>query len=136
MKLWRVSRILNNCSPFDASLLDLTEAQLDFIILQEAEEHPGTLVITRGGQQAGLPPVRAWAAKERAWDEVLRGPALEARHQDKELTALRAAIERVKAAKGAPAPGVGNLAARVQVGQGGRFVPLDLLRPRGGKSIS
>lgn len=116
VKLWRVSRVLG-CSPFDASLLGHTEAQLDFILLMEADEHPGTLVITKKGEEIRQPAARAWAAREKAWDAVLQGEALAVKNRDADLTALREGIERVKREAGVLGRGAGGLRARVWRGQ-------------------
>lgn len=103
------------CSPFSPELLAHTEAQLDFILMKTAEEHPGSLVITRAGQEIGKPSARAWASREVAWDAVLQGKALAERHGDADLAELRAGIERVRRERGAVS-GVGGLAARIQKG--------------------
>lgn len=69
-KLWQVSQLLK-CSPFDPTLLEHTEAQLDFILEMYATDHPDEYTFVRQGDVPALsdPERRA------AWDRVLTGSA-------------------------------------------------------------
>lgn len=70
-------------NPFSDTLLNLTEAQLDFILEMESIDHPDQLTFSRSGD-APVTEVKA------AWDSVLRGPA----KQDYYGASLVAAIKR------------------------------------------
>lgn len=73
-KLWQVSRLLGDRSPFDPYVLDHNEAQLDFILEMYALENPRRARFVRPDQPSeGLKHSQAQAR----WVDVLRGSALQ-----------------------------------------------------------
>lgn len=78
-----VSVIQGHKNPFRDEIIDLNEAQLDFILEMESIDHPDQLSFKRGSG-AAEPEIKA------AWDSVLRGPA----KQDYYGASLVAAIKR------------------------------------------
>jgi hypothetical protein len=73
-KLWQVSRLLGDRSPFDPYILEHNEAQLDFILEMYALENPRRARFIRPGQVTeGLKRSQSQAR----WVDVLRGPALQ-----------------------------------------------------------
>lgn len=72
-KLWEVSRILGNRSPFDPYILEHTEAQLDFILEMYAKDNPRTRRFVRPGRiEDGTREVMV----TKGWADVLTGAAL------------------------------------------------------------
>lgn len=68
-KLWQVSQLLH-LSPFDPTLLNHNEAQLDFILLMYVRDNPkGPLRVTRTGESG--PAAESEVAA--AWADVLTG---------------------------------------------------------------
>lgn len=70
-KLWRVSRILGNISPFNEELLRHNEAQLDFIMEMYAEDHEEEYEFVRPSKPKPLAMHERLAAME----NVLLGPS-------------------------------------------------------------
>ena len=66
-KIWRVSRILGNISPFSDELLRHTEAQLDFILEMYAKDHPDEYRLVRTGDPGEKTPAEIAAAWESAF---------------------------------------------------------------------
>jgi hypothetical protein len=69
-KIWRVSRILGDASPFEDKIMDLSEPQMTFILEMYIKDNPDELRLVRGGKENLIPMVM------KNWTEVLRGKAL------------------------------------------------------------
>ncbi len=94
----------------------MTEAQLDWCLLMQAQDAPGTLVITRGGKETAKPAARVWIDRQQAWDQVLIGEALAEHQNSRQMSMLQEAADRVKREKRQFHPGVGALKPTLRVG--------------------
>ena len=70
-KLWRVSRILNNCNPFGDEIKQLNLVQIDFILRMYSREHPDEFTMADKELQAGEKEPQIYAE----WHNKLRGKA-------------------------------------------------------------
>lgn len=63
-KLWRISRVLGNISPFSDTVLNHTETQMDFILESYALDNPGDFKFVRSGEEEPLEDHEQKAALE------------------------------------------------------------------------
>lgn len=81
--------------------------------MMESKEHPGTIIISRGGVETTLSPARKWAEVETAWAGVLRGEALDSRNPESKMDALQAGIRESRLRHGSLDPKVGGMAPKI-----------------------
>ncbi len=101
--MWRVSAILG-VSPFSDDVLNLSIAQMDFILENYAKDHPNEFTFKRPGKEE---PNQV--AANVGWHDRLRGAALQEFLQSRvNWAAVRVMQERAKAqsAMGLRGPGV------------------------------
>lgn len=60
-RLWRVSRCLNNCSPFSQEILSLNRAEMDFILEMYSKDNPEKLKFRRNVGAEQSVALVAWA---------------------------------------------------------------------------
>lgn len=69
--MWKVSRVLNNISPFADELLQHSEAQLDFILEMYAKDNPEEVTFVRADKPTPLTATESMAE----WECRLLGKA-------------------------------------------------------------
>lgn len=96
-KLWRVSRILGERSPFDPYILGHNEAQIDFVLEMYAKENKGVKFVRPGKTDDSENEVLT----SRSWANRLMGPAL-ARFMEKKMPSkdVLAILRRVGGKRG------------------------------------
>ena len=112
-KLWRVSRVLGEISPFSEECLNLTEAQMDFILVMQSRDKPKELRFER---RADILAKMRMQTEMTSRANVLTGNAKKAMHEQVSFklpaaytTPARGVLKRheppaAPAAKTAPTP--------------------------------
>jgi hypothetical protein len=87
--------------PFDTELLELPIPQLDWILAMYAKDNPKEIKLVLrnpdGTVRETMDGNRAWIKSRKAWDEVLRGKALDKHQGRAQIAPIREAIEKMRA---------------------------------------